>query len=95
MVKCKSYYRVDGIRRFHSYGKTLSKWELIKTFISFLRNPEELKIKITKLNNILISQNQTWEYNKAEDEYILETDLRGIENYKKWYKDHRIEDIEL
>lgn len=76
MAKCKSYYMVNAIRRFHSYGKTLSKWELIKTFISFLRNPEELQIKITKLNNNLISKNQTWEYNEDKDDYILETDLR-------------------
>lgn len=92
MLKCKSYYSVDAIRRFHSiFGTTLSKWELIKRFISFLRNPEELQIKITKLNNILISQNQTWEYNEDKDDYILETDLKGIENHKKWYKDYFIE----
>ncbi len=92
MAKCKSYYSVDAIRRFQSiFGKTLSKWELIKRFISFLRNPEELQIKITKLNNILISQNQTWEYNEDKDDYILETDLRGSENYKKWCKDYFIE----
>jgi hypothetical protein len=54
----------------------LNKWKLIKRFILFLRNPEELQIKITKLNNILISQNQTWEYNEDKNGYILETDLR-------------------
>ena len=82
------YYNIDSISRFHSiFGKTLNKWELIKRFIFFLRNPEELQIKITKLNNILISQNQTWEYNEDKDDYILETDLRGKENYDKWHKD--------
>jgi hypothetical protein len=92
MGKNKSYYSIDSIRRFHSiFGKTLNKWELIKRFISFLRNPEELQIKITKLNNILISQNQTWEYNEDKDDYILETDLRGKENYDKWGKDKFIE----
>jgi hypothetical protein len=73
------------------FNKTLNKWELIKRFISFLRNPEDLQIKITKLNNILISQNQTWEYNKDKDCYILETDLRGKENYDKWSKDKVME----
>ncbi len=92
MTKNKSYYSIDSIRRFHSiFGKTLNKWELIKRFISFLRNPEELQIKITKLNNILISQNQTWEYNEDKDVYILETDLRGKENYDKWGKDKFVE----
>ena len=88
MGKNKSYYSMDSIYRFHSIsGKTLNKWELIKMFISFLRNPEQLQFKITKLNNILISQNQTWEYNEDKDDYILETDLRGKENYDKWGKD--------
>jgi hypothetical protein len=73
------------------FGKTLNKWELIKRFISFLKNPEELQIKITKLNNILISQNQTWEYNEDKDDYILETDLREKENYDKWSKDNFVE----
>lgn len=88
MWKNISYYSIGSTHRFHSmFGKTLNKWELIKRFISFLRNPEELQIKITKLNNILISQNQTWEYNEDKDEYILETYLRGKENYDKWHKD--------
>lgn len=92
MAKMKSYYSIDYIHRFHSmFGKTLNKLELIKRFISFLRNPEELQIKITKLNNILISQNQTWLYNKDKDGYILETDLRGKENYDKWSKDNFVE----
>jgi hypothetical protein len=92
MAKMKSYYSIDSIHRFHSMsGKTLNKWELIKRFISFLRNPEELQIKITKLNNILISQNQTWLYNKDKDAYILETDLRGKENYDNWSKDKLVE----
>ena len=91
MTKIKSYYSIDSIHRFHSiFGKTLNKWELIKRFISFLRNPEELQIKITKLNNILISQNQTWEYNEDKDDYILETDLREKENYDKWRRDKYI-----
>ena len=84
----KSYYSIDYIHRFHSmFGKVLNKWELIKRFISFLRNPEELQFKITKLNNFLISQNQTWRYNEDIDDYTLETDLRGKENYDKWSKD--------
>ena len=88
MKQNKSYYSIDSIHRFYSiFGKTLNKWELIKRFISFLRNTEELQIKITKLNNILISQNQTWEYNKDKDDYILETDLRGKENYDKYKED--------
>ena len=92
MWKNKSYYCIDSIQRFHYiFGKTLNKWELIKRFILFLRNPEELQIKITKLNNILISQNQTWEYNEDKDDYILETDLRGKENYDKWSKDTYID----
>lgn len=92
MGKNKSYYSIDSIHRFHSiFGKTLNNWELIKRFISFLRNPEELQIKITKLNNILISQNQTWEYNEDKDDYILETDLREKENYDEWSKDKFID----
>lgn len=95
MWKNKSYYSIDSIHRFHSFfGKTLNKWELIKSFISFLRNPEELQIKITKLNNILISQNQTWKYNKDKGNYILETDLRGKENYDKWSKDNFVMNYE-
>ena len=91
MVRNKSYYSIDSIYRFHSiFGKTLNKWELITRFISFLRNPEELQFKITKLNNILISQNQTWAYNEDKDDYILETDLRGKENYNKWSEDKYI-----
>ena len=73
------------------FGKTLNKWELIKRFISFLRNPEDIQIEITKLNNILISQNQTWQYNKDKCCYTLETDLRGKENYDKWSKDNFVE----
>jgi hypothetical protein len=92
MKKNKSYYSIDSTHRFHSiFGKTLNKWELIKRFISFLGNPEVLQIKITKLNNILISQNQTWAYNKDTDNYTLETDLRGKENYDKWSKDKFVE----
>lgn len=92
MEKNKSYYSIDSIHRFHSFfGKTLNKWELIKRFISFLRNPEELQMKITKLNNIFISQNQTWEYNEDKDDYILETDLREKEDYDKWHEDRFVE----
>lgn len=92
MGKNKSYYSIDSIHRFHSFfGKTLNKWELIKRFISFLRNPEELQMKITKLNNIFISQNQTWEYNEDKDDYILETDLREKEDYDKWHEDRFVE----
>lgn len=92
MAKIKSYYSIDSIHRFHSvFGKTLNKLELIKRFISFLRNPEELQFKITKLNNILISQNQTWEYNEDKDDYILETDLREKEDYDTWSKDKFID----
>ena len=92
MGQNKSYYIIDSIHRFHCmFGKTMNKWELIKRFISFLRNPEELQIKITKLNNILISQNQTWECNEDKDDYILETDLRGKENYDKWKEDKFVE----
>lgn len=92
MEKIKSYYSIDYIHRFHSvFGKTLNKWELIKRFISFLRNPEELQFKITKLNNILISQNQTWEYNEDKDDYILETYLREKEDYDTWSKDKFID----
>ena len=77
MRKNKSYYIVDYTQRFHNMsGKYLSLWGLIKEFISFLRNPEALRIKITKPNNIIISQNQTWEYNETIKDYILETDLR-------------------
>ena len=92
MVKIKPYYSVDSIHRFHSmFGKTLNKWELIKRFIAFLRNPEELQIKVTKLNNIIISQNQTWEYNEDKDSYILETDLREKEDHDNWSKDKYID----
>lgn len=77
MRKNKSYYIVDYTQRFYNMsGKYLSLWGLIKEFISFLRNPEALQIKITKPNNIIISQNQTWEYNETIKDYILETDLR-------------------
>lgn len=92
MKKNKSYYKFDFIRRFHNGNNIiLNKWEIIKRFISFLKNPEELQIKITKINNVLISQNQTWEYNENEEDYILETDLREKENYNLWHKDKYIE----
>jgi hypothetical protein len=64
---------------------------LIKRFISFLRNPEELKIQITKINNVIISQNQTWEYDDVKGDYILETDLRGKKNHELYTKDKYIE----
>lgn len=88
MKKNKSHYQFNFISRFHNgSGIIMNKWEIIKKFISFLRNKEELQIQITKVNNFLISQNQTWEYNKEKENYILETDLRGKENHELWHKD--------
>ena len=90
-MKNKSYYNFDFNNRFHNgRGIILTKWELIKRFISFLRNPEALQIQISKINNIVISQNQTWEYNKEKEEFILETDLRGT-NRDLWKKDKHID----
>ena len=89
-IKNKTYYIFDYIDRFHNVrGITLTKWQLIKRFISFLRNPEALQIQISKINNIIISQNQTWEYNEEKEEFILETDLRG-EKRDLWTKDKYI-----
>lgn len=68
----------------------MTKWELIKRFISFLRNPYELQIQITKVNNVIISQNQTWEYNEEKEDYILETDLRTKEMYDLYKQDKYI-----
>lgn len=77
-LKIKTYYNFDYVNRFHNArGITLTKWQLIKRFIAFLRNPEALQIQISKINNIVISQNQTWGYNKEKEEFVLETDLRG------------------
>ncbi len=87
----KTCYIIDYTNRYHSVsGIALSKWELIKRFISFLRNPEDLQLLITKTNNILISQNQTWEYDEEKEEYILETDLRGSVNHELYHKDKYI-----
>ena len=86
-MKNKTYYNFDYVNRFHNArGITLTKWQLIKRFIAFLRNPEALQIQISKINNIVISQNQTWEYNKEKEEFVLETDLRG-EKRDLWQKD--------
>ena len=89
-MKNKSYYNFDYVNRFHN-GRciTVTKWQLIKRFISFLINPEALQIQISKTNNIIISQNQTWEYNKEKEEFVLETDLRG-EKRNLWQKDKYI-----
>jgi hypothetical protein len=88
----KSLYKFDYINRFHNVnGIILTKWELIKRFIRFLRNPEELQIQITKINNVRISQNQTWKYNETKNDFILETDLRGKENHDLWHQDKNIE----
>lgn len=87
----KTDYVIDYTNRYHSMsGKALTKWELIKRFISFLRNPEDLKLQITKTNNILISQNQTWEYDEEKEEYILETDLIGTAKHELYHKDKYI-----
>ena len=78
MSKNKSYYSFSYIRRnTNMCGKIITKWELIKRFISFLRNQSELQIKISKVNNVLIFQNQTWEYDEEKEDYVLITDLRG------------------
>lgn len=92
MSKNKSYYSFSYIRRnTNMRGEIITKWELIKRFISFLRNPSELLIKISKVNNVLIFQNQTWEYDKEKEDYVLITDLRGKENKELGYKDKYIE----
>lgn len=90
LIKNKTYYNFDFVSRFHNArGITLTKWQLIKRFISFLSNPEALQIQISKINNIVISQNQIWEYNKEKEEFVLETDLRG-EKRNLWKKDKYI-----
>ena len=92
MAKNKSLYKFDYIQRFHNAnGIIFTKWELIKRFIKFLRNPEELQIQITKINNVRISKNQTWKYNETKNDFILETDLRGKENHDLWHQDKNIE----
>lgn len=89
-MKNKTYYNLDYVNRFHNARSiTVTKWQLIKRFISFLINPEELQIQISKINNIVISQNQIWEYNKEKEEFVLETDLRG-EKRDLWQKDKYI-----
>lgn len=90
-MKNKSLYKIDYTQRFHNcFNKTLTKWKLIKRFISFLRNPYELQIQITKLNNVVISQNQTWEYNKKTYNFELHTDLTTAEMHDLYKKDKLI-----
>ena len=48
-----------------------------------------MQIQISKINNVVISQNQTWEYNEEKEEFVLETDLRG-EKRDLWKKDKHI-----
>ena len=92
MGKNKSLYKFDYLHRYHNAnGIILTKWGLIKKFISFLRNPEALQMQITKINNVKISQNQTWEYDETKNDFVLETDLRGKENYDLWNQDKNIE----
>lgn len=92
MAKNKSFYKFDYIHRYHNAnGIILTRWELIKRFIRFLRNPEELQLQITKINNVRISKNQTWKYNETKNDFILETDLRGKENHDLWHQDKNIE----
>ena len=89
-MKNKTYYNLDYVNRFRNVrGITVTKWQLIKRFISFLINPEALQIQISKINNIIISQNQTWEYNEEKEDFVLETDLRG-EKRNLWQKDKYI-----
>lgn len=91
-MKNKSFYNIDYIQRFHScFGKTLTKWELIKRFISFLKNPNELQIQITKINNVIISKNQNWKYNENTHEYELYTDLTTSEMQDLYKEDKLIE----
>ena len=91
-MKNKPLYKIDYIQRFHNcFGKTLTKWELIKRFISFLTNQYELEIQITKINNVVISQNQTWKYNEKTRDFELHTDLTTKEMYDLYGKDKVIE----
>lgn len=87
-MKNKSLYKINYIQRFHTaFGETLTKWKLIKRFISFLRNPYELQIQITKINNVVISQNQTWEYNEKTRDFELNTDLTTVEMHDLYRRD--------
>lgn len=91
-MKNKSLYKIDCTQRFHNCSnKTLTKWELIKRFISFLRNPYELQIQITKINNVIISQNQTWKYNEKIHDFELHTDLTTAEMHDLYKEDKLIE----
>lgn len=91
-MKNKSLYKIDYIQRLRNCnGKVLTKWKLIKRFISFLRNPYELQFKITKLNNVIIFQNQTWEYNEKSCDYELHTDFTTEEMQNLFKKDKFIE----
>ena len=91
-MRNKSLYQIDYMQRFHNCsGKVITKWKLIKRFISFLRNPYELQFKITKLNNVIISQNQTWEYNEKSRDYELHTDFTTKEMETLYKKDKFVE----
>ena len=71
-MKNKSLYKFDFISKCcNASGITLTRWQIIRMFILFLLNPEELQIKITKINNFQIFQNQTWEYDEEKNDYIL------------------------
>ena len=70
--KNKSLYKFDFISKCcNASGITLTRWQIIRMFILFLLNPEELQIKITKINNFQIFQNHTWEYDEEKNDYIL------------------------
>ena len=71
-MKNKSLYKFDFTSIWcNASGITLTRWQIIRMFILFLLNPEELQIKITKINNFHISQNHTWEYDEEKNDYIL------------------------
>jgi len=75
-MKNKSQYKFNYISRYHSAQQTIvGKWEIIKRFIRFLFNREMLQIEFTKINNAVISENQTWEYNDEYRDYQLVSDL--------------------
>lgn len=90
-MKTQSIYKIDCTQRFHNcFNQTLTKWGLIKRFITFLRNPYDLQIRITKVNNVVISQNQTWEYNEKTFDFDLHTDLTTAEMHDLYKKDKLI-----
>lgn len=91
-MKNKSIYKIDYIDRFHNcFCKELTKWELIKKFIKFLKDPYCLQFKITKINNIIISKNQTWVYNEKTYNYELHTDLSTKEMFELYKEDKYID----